>query len=133
MLHETFLTWREAMDFYNSHKDDVTIGHYLILKTSPTGGSPYVIKEIPIKRPDDEIKVDGIKRTTGVISDHLDNVVNPVDGRVYDSKSAYYRTLKERGLEIDDRKHVEFTPPQSRFDERKFDAAFKKTLEQLNV
>lgn len=35
-----------------------------------------------------------------IISDHLDGVQNPVDGKHYDSKSAYYRTVKEAGCEI---------------------------------
>lgn len=35
-----------------------------------------------------------------VISDQLDNVVNPIDGRAYDSKSAYYRTVRNAGCEI---------------------------------
>lgn len=35
-----------------------------------------------------------------LISDHLDGVVNPVDGKRYDSKSAYYRTVRAAGCEI---------------------------------
>ncbi len=35
-----------------------------------------------------------------IISDHLDGVKNPVDGKVYDSKSAYYQAVKDAGCEI---------------------------------
>jgi hypothetical protein len=35
-----------------------------------------------------------------IISDHLDDVKNPVDGKTYDSKSAYYQTVKAAGCEI---------------------------------
>lgn len=35
-----------------------------------------------------------------LIRDGLDDVWNPVDGKRYDSKSAYYRTVKSKGFEI---------------------------------
>jgi hypothetical protein len=35
-----------------------------------------------------------------IISDTLDGVRNPVDGRVYDSKSRYYDAVKQAGCEI---------------------------------
>lgn len=35
-----------------------------------------------------------------VISDHLDDVQNPADGKIYDSKSEYYRAVKNAGCEI---------------------------------
>ena len=35
-----------------------------------------------------------------IIRDGLDNVRNPVDGRTYDSKSAYYQAVKAAGCEI---------------------------------
>lgn len=35
-----------------------------------------------------------------LIRDGLDNVWNPVDGKIYDSKSAYYGTVKRAGYEI---------------------------------
>lgn len=35
-----------------------------------------------------------------VISDHLDGIVNPMDGKRYDSKSRYYAEVKARGGEI---------------------------------
>lgn len=35
-----------------------------------------------------------------IISDHLDGVKNPVDGKTYDSKSEYYRAVKLAGCEI---------------------------------
>lgn len=38
-----------------------------------------------------------------IVSDAMDDVVNPLDGKPYDSKSSYYRTVKTAGCEIDDR------------------------------
>jgi len=35
-----------------------------------------------------------------IISDHLDGVKNPVDGKMYDSKSSYYRAVKDAGCVI---------------------------------
>jgi hypothetical protein len=35
-----------------------------------------------------------------VIGDHLDDVQNPADGKIYESKSNYYRAVKEAGCEI---------------------------------
>lgn len=35
-----------------------------------------------------------------IISDHLDGVQNPCDGKTYDSKSAYYRAVRDAGCEI---------------------------------
>jgi hypothetical protein len=35
-----------------------------------------------------------------IISDTLDGVMNPVDGKTYDSKSAYYQAVKDAGCEI---------------------------------
>lgn len=38
--------------------------------------------------------------TPMVIRDGLDGVKNPVDGKTYDSKSAYYRAVKDAGCVI---------------------------------
>lgn len=38
--------------------------------------------------------------------DHLDDMLSLADGKTYSSKSSYYRSLKEQGLEIDDRPRV---------------------------
>jgi hypothetical protein len=35
-----------------------------------------------------------------IIRDALDNVQNPVNGRLYDSKSAYYQAVRKAGCEI---------------------------------
>ena len=35
-----------------------------------------------------------------LIRDGLDDVINPVDGKPYSSKSAYYRKVREAGCEI---------------------------------
>jgi hypothetical protein len=35
-----------------------------------------------------------------IISDHLDGVLSHVDGRMYDSKSRYYASVKAAGCEI---------------------------------
>jgi hypothetical protein len=35
-----------------------------------------------------------------IISDHLDDVKNPVNGKIYDSKSSYYQAVKDAGCVI---------------------------------
>lgn len=40
-----------------------------------------------------------------VISDNLDGLLNPADGKRYDSKSAYFRTMRAHGCEVDDRRY----------------------------
>lgn len=40
--------------------------------------------------------------TPNVISDHLDGVVNPVDGKRYGSKAEYYKTVDKAGCYIND-------------------------------
>lgn len=35
-----------------------------------------------------------------VASDSLGDVVNPIDGKIYDSKSAYYKTVEAAGCNI---------------------------------
>ena len=41
-----------------------------------------------------------------LIRDHLDDMRSQADGKVYTSKSAYYRSLKRQGLEIDERPRI---------------------------
>lgn len=40
------------------------------------------------------------KSLPSVISDHLDDMVGQHDGKIYDSKSEYYKSLKENGLVV---------------------------------
>lgn len=49
--------------------------------------------------------------TPRLIRDGLDDVINPLDGKPYSSKSAYYRKVREAGCEIvgDDRSFAEAT------------------------
>lgn len=46
-----------------------------------------------------------------VISDGLDGVLNPADGRRYDSKRAYYRAVRAAGAEIVGNETQKQTPP----------------------
>ena len=65
-----------------------------------------------------------------VISDQLADVWNPIDGKHYDSKSNYYRTVRRAGCEITgnepvkDRARPEFIPQGIGQD-------IKKSIEQL--
>lgn len=49
-----------------------------------------------------------------LIRDHLPDLWCPVDDRQYDSKSAYYRTVREAGLEIvgNERRESYVAPPR---------------------
>lgn len=46
-----------------------------------------------------------------VISDHLDDVWNPVNGKRYDSKSAYYKAVRQSGGEIIGNESPRVPPP----------------------
>lgn len=35
-----------------------------------------------------------------IISDCLNRIINPADGKAYDSKSKYYQTLKDKGCHV---------------------------------
>ena len=41
-----------------------------------------------------------VSKGPAIISDSLDGVWNPVDGRRYDSKSRYYKAVRDAGCEI---------------------------------
>jgi hypothetical protein len=45
-------------------------------------------------------KEEKIKKSFGVITDTMDGTRNPVDGKMYDSKSRYYQTVKNAGCVI---------------------------------
>lgn len=51
-------------------------------------------------------------RGPNVISDNLDGVWNPVDGKRYDSKSRYYAAVKASGGEIIGNEPMRDTRPQ---------------------
>lgn len=55
--------------------------------------------------PANQVRRSAPSRGPSVISDHLDGLWNPADGRHYDSRSAYFRTMKAHGCEIDDRRY----------------------------
>lgn len=56
--------------------------------------------------------------------DHLDDLRSMADGKVYTSKSEYYRSLKEKGLEIDDRPRMrEVNRPEHDLSDLKGDIA----------
>lgn len=69
--------------------------------------------------------------TVSHLSDGMDAIRNPADGKIYDSKSAYYKSLKERGLVINDGNYA--SKKTEAFNEKRFDQAFKQTMEKLNV
>lgn len=63
-----------------------------------------------------------------VVSDELSPVVNPADGKTYDSKSGYYQAVKDRGLEIvgNDAPSKPSKPKQKPID---WERAVKETLQ----
>lgn len=64
-----------------------------------------------------------------VIRDGLDNVKNPVDGKAYDSKSAYYKAVKSAGCEIvgnEAEKMMDRPAPRSDVSRDDIDAALHK-------
>lgn len=51
-----------------------------------------------------------------IITDHLDDVKNPVDGKLYDSKSEYYRAVRAAGCEIVGNEAQKMVPVDTRSD-----------------
>jgi hypothetical protein len=56
--------------------------------------------EVARLRREARIKVESLLPRPTVIRDALDNVKNPVDGKIYDSKSSYYKAVKDAGCVI---------------------------------
>lgn len=64
-----------------------------------------------------------------IIRDTLDDVKNPVDGKIYDSKSAYYQAVKAAGCEIvgnEAEKMMDRPAPRSDVSRDDIDAALHK-------
>jgi hypothetical protein len=64
-----------------------------------------------------------------IIRDALDNVQNPVDGKLYDSKSAYYHAIRAAGCEIvgnEAEKMVGASPTRSNVGREEVGAALHK-------
>jgi len=61
-------------------------------------------------------KREAYQRAAGpyVISDHLDGTASPITGKMFDSKSAYYRHVRENGCEIVGNDPAGYTPPPER-------------------
>lgn len=68
-----------------------------------------------------------------IISDHLDDVVNPLDGRAYDSKSAFYRTVREAGCEIAGNDSSLTARPRTFSEVPHADQDIKTAIEQLKA
>jgi hypothetical protein len=68
------MRWREGVLVYHEEKGKVLVNKHYVPKTN----------------------------AFNVISDDLGSkgVVNPADGKKYDSKSAYYKAVKDKGYEI---------------------------------
>lgn len=65
-----------------------------------------------------------------VRSDRIDPMLNPADGKMYDSRSAYYKTIDKKGAYIQEESRYTKLEKPSTFNEKKFDQSFKKALEQ---
>jgi hypothetical protein len=48
-----------------------------------------------------------------IISDHLDGTASPISGKIYDSKSAYYRHIRNNGCQIVGNEKMEAPRPVS--------------------
>lgn len=90
---------------------------------------PFLVAEVNYDEPEMEV-VRGY--APGVIADTMSATMNPVDGKTYDSKSAYYRTVKAAGCEIvgseslSKHQSVDRRPPMPRAS-----ADIKTAIEQL--
>lgn len=71
-----------------------------------------------------------VKRaSTGIISDDLDNVVNPMDGKTYDSKSSYYKSIKDAGGVIVGNEKMK--PKEHKIDDNQIKRDLHQTAKQL--
>ena len=66
-----------------------------------------------------------------IISDSLPGVLNHADGRIYDSKSAYYAAVRAAGCEIVGNETLTPSPPADNAIDRKRDIA--TAIEQLEA
>jgi hypothetical protein len=68
-----------------------------------------------------------------IISDALGEVWNPVNGQVYDSKSAYYRAVKDAGCQIvgNDSSFREPAPPP--FEAEGVEQSLSQAIDQLTA
>lgn len=69
------------------------------------------------------------QRSHFVISDTLDGVLNPADGKRYDSKSKYYRAVRDAGCEIIGNEPM--TPKARQYDPGPVAPDIKRAIEQL--
>lgn len=65
-----------------------------------------------------------------VISDNLDSVLNPADGKRYDSKSKYYRAVREAGCEIVGNERIE--PKTRQYEPGPVGPDIKRAIEELS-
>lgn len=68
-----------------------------------------------------------------IISDRLDDVWNPVNGQSYDSKSAYYRAVKDAGCEIVGNDPIASRPPAPMEGPGGVEQDIKQAIEQLSA
>lgn len=90
-------------------------------------------EEIAEKKRKDEEYRQTRRPNYGVIQDTMDAVLNHADGKIYDSKSAYRRALKEQGyIEVGNEwKDPEKRRKQESFSEmKKREEAWDKAIEQ---
>lgn len=66
-----------------------------------------------------------------IIRDSMDATLNHLDGKLYDSKSAYTRTVRQAGCEIIGNEKVDARPPT--FDTSPAEADVKQAMDQLGV
>lgn len=75
------------------------------------------------------------QRTGGIVvmADRMDPMLNPVDGKMYDSRSAYHKAVDKKGAYIQEESRYTKLEKPSTFNEKKFDQSFKKALEQHGI
>lgn len=68
-----------------------------------------------------------------IISDQLDDMRSMADGKIYDSKSNYYKALDEQGYAIDESKPDDWKAPSYEPDEKEIASDVAQTLREAGA
>jgi hypothetical protein len=105
---KTFETYQESLVYYDKNKDNVPEG--FVMGISLCGRKVNVS---PIFAGHENYNSPDVNKENHIhiISDTIDGVLNPADGKRYDSKSKYYQAVKDSGSHIVE-KGENYTKPE---------------------
>lgn len=124
-----FDTYAEALEYFQNNFDKLEPGYTM-------GIDAVTCKEIRIYPPEkhENVIMPDTWKKTHFTSDGMDPIVNQADGKVYDSRSAYYKSLKESGNHIleSGEKYAPTNPTASKEYHNELKRDLATTIQQLN-